>query len=101
MAAFNFAAPKGAGTYTDSLGVVWTIHATPDELLAGEWTADTAASSRYGVVSLWGPAKSLKGRIDAYAAGYAVAPPAAAVASSSWLWLVVIGVVLLSDSPKR
>jgi hypothetical protein len=100
MGAFDFRSPKSSGTYTDLNGVRWSIHADPSEMLRGEWTADTDVKSRYGVTTIWGPARTLRERIDAYAAGYAVVPPASS-GDSSWVWLVVAAVVVLSDGRRR
>lgn len=101
MAEFTFSRPTRSGTYTDANGVVWTIHASPTEMLADEWTADTAPASRYGVTSIWGPARTLQARIDAYAAGYAVAPPLAPASSSWWLLLLMSAVVLMDEDRRR
>lgn len=101
MSAFNFGAPKGSGTYTDANGVRWSIHASPSEMLRGEWTADTEPSSRYGVTSIWGEARDLKRRIDEYAAGFAVVPPPAAAGDSSWWLLLLVGAVVLMDEDRR
>jgi hypothetical protein len=102
MGAFDFRSARSSGTYTDTNGVRWSIHADPSEMLRGEWTADTEPSSRYGMTSIWGGAQELKQRIDAYAAGYAVVPPpSASTGDSSWIWIVVAAVVLMGDGRRR
>lgn len=101
MPAFNFSRPIGSGTYTDSNGQRWTIYGGSILDSNVEWNADTDVKSRYGVTSIWGPARTLRERIDAYAAGFAVAPPPASSGDSSWLWIVVAAVVLISDGRRR
>jgi hypothetical protein len=100
MPAFDFKAARSSGTYTDANGVRWFIHASPSDLLAGEWTADTEPSSRYGVVTIWGPTNTLKARLDEYAAGYAVVPPATSSGGGGWL-LLLAAVVLLDEDKRR
>ena len=100
MPAFNFQRPNGSGTYTDSNGQRWTIYGGSILDPSQEWNADTDVKSRYGVTSIWGPARTLRERIDAYAAGYAVVPPASS-GDSSWVWIVVAAVVLMSDGRRR
>ena len=100
MPAFNFSRPMGSGTYTDGNGQRWTIYGGSILDPNAEWNADTDVKSRYGVTTIWGPARTLRERIDAYAAGYAVVPPASS-GDSSWVWLVVAAVVVLSDGRRR
>lgn len=105
MSEFNFGKPAKSGTYVDANGVKWTVYAeSATDFLAGEFTASAPASSLYGVVTIWGPAKTLKQRIDAYAAGYAVVPPGGVTPESGgggWLLLLLAAVVLLDEDRRR
>jgi hypothetical protein len=105
MADFDFSGRStGSGTYRDSNRVLWIIFKDADDELLNDnhWTAQPAdgARSLYGVVDQWGPRNTMKARIDAYAAGYAVVPPASS-GDSSWIWIVVAAVVLMGDGPQR
>lgn len=107
MADFDFLGRMaGSGTYRDPNGVVWLVFKGEDDKLLddNQWTAQPAdgARSPYGVVDQWGPRATMKERIDAYAAGFAVVPPPPASGDGgSWVWLVVAAVVLLSDGRRR
>lgn len=100
MPAFDFSRPMGSGTYTDSNGQRWTVFGGSILDPTEEWRADTPVKSPYGMTSIWGPARTLKERIDAYAAGFAVVPPASS-GDSSWLWIVVAAVVLMGEGRRR
>ena len=103
MAAFNFTGRmSGSGTYADPNGVVWRIFKGPDDGLLDDeqWTAEPVGGpkSKYGVVTQWGPRRTMKQRIDEYAAMFAIAPPAA---ESSWIVLLMVAAVVLMDEDRR